>query len=334
MLIANPIYDVVFKYMMEDARVAKIFLSAIMGKELVDIQFLPQELSGVKSSDKETLSLNLTIYRLDFSAKVKDKNGQEELIIIEVQKSKLYGDIMRFRRYLGKQYMNESYYKDIKDKKGKTIKMGVPIYAIYFLGTTLDGYENHPVVRIKMEMYDNATGARIEKEDGFIKSLYHEGTIVNISALKGERREDLEILLSIFDQENRTDDMHILNIQEQDFPSQFHPIIRRLKKAVEVKEVRDVMDIEDDFVKEINEYEHRVTRQTALLEEERRQKEEAQRKQEEAQLKQEEAQRKQEEAQRKQEEAIKLLLKSGVSPENISEQLDLPLDYVLMLCNC
>ncbi|MFZ1750480.1 MAG: hypothetical protein WAU01_09820, partial [Saprospiraceae bacterium] len=64
MLIANPIYDVVFKYMMEDARVAKIFLSAIMAKELVDIQFLPQELIGDKTSNDETLSLNLTIYRL------------------------------------------------------------------------------------------------------------------------------------------------------------------------------------------------------------------------------------------------------------------------------
>ncbi|MFZ1748932.1 MAG: hypothetical protein WAU01_02020, partial [Saprospiraceae bacterium] len=62
-----------FKYMMEDARVAKIFLSAIMGKELVDIQFLPQELIGDKTSNDETLSLNLTIYRLDFSAKVRDK---------------------------------------------------------------------------------------------------------------------------------------------------------------------------------------------------------------------------------------------------------------------
>ncbi|MFZ1751529.1 MAG: hypothetical protein WAU01_15125, partial [Saprospiraceae bacterium] len=151
--------------------------------------------------------------------------------------------------------------------------------------------------------------------------------------------------LSIFDQENRTNDMHILNIKEQDFPSQFHPIIRRLKKAVEVKEVRDVMDIEDDFVKEINEYESRVVKQTALFEEERRQKEEAQRKQEEAQRKQEEALRKQEEAQRKQEEerqqkeeaqlkqkeAIVLLLKNGVSPEIISEQLSLPIDFVKSL---
>lgn len=118
------------------------------------------------------------------------------------------------------------------------------------------------------------------------------------------------MLLSIFDQANRTDDMHIMNVKEQDFPEKFQPIIRRLKQAMEVKEVRDVMEIEDDFVKELNEYEERVLRQTALLEQ---------------------AQRKQEEAQRKQEEAIILLLKNGLSAESISEQLNLPLAYVLSL---
>ena len=32
-IIANPIYDVVFKYMMEDERVAKLLLSALLQKE-------------------------------------------------------------------------------------------------------------------------------------------------------------------------------------------------------------------------------------------------------------------------------------------------------------
>jgi len=31
MHIANPIYDVAFKYMLEDHKVAKLFLSAIIG---------------------------------------------------------------------------------------------------------------------------------------------------------------------------------------------------------------------------------------------------------------------------------------------------------------
>ena len=36
--IANPIYDSVFKYLMEDERIAKIILSALLKKEVVDVQ--------------------------------------------------------------------------------------------------------------------------------------------------------------------------------------------------------------------------------------------------------------------------------------------------------
>ena len=310
MLIANPIYDVVFKYMMEDARIARLFLSVILQRDIVEINFLPQELSGVKTKKSKKTSLNLSIYRLDFSAKVRDEQGIEELIIIEVQKTRLYGDIMRFRRYLGKQYMNENHHYIAKDRRETEYQVGVPIYSMYFLGATLEGFEDHPIVRINVEATSHDSGEELPKENVFIRGLYHEGTIINIPALKKRRRGDLEMLLSIFDQANRTDDMHIMNVKEQDFPEKFQPIIRRLKQAVEVKEVRDAMEIEDDFVKELNEYEERVLRQSALLEQ---------------------AQRKQKEAQRKQEEAIILLLKNGLSAESISEQLNLPLAYVLSL---
>ena len=36
MIIANPIYDTVFKYMMSDSRVAKTFLSAIIDEKIVE----------------------------------------------------------------------------------------------------------------------------------------------------------------------------------------------------------------------------------------------------------------------------------------------------------
>jgi hypothetical protein len=321
MLIANPIYDVVFKYMMEDARVARLFLSVIMQREIIDIRFLPQELSGVKATDSSSTSLNLSIYRLDFAATVFDDQKKEALIIIEVQKTRLYGDIMRFRRYLGKQYMGESHHYISKDSVGTEYQVGIPIYSIYFLGTSLKGLEVHPIIRLQLKAISQSTGEELPKDNDFIKGLYHEGTIINIPALKSRHRNELELLLTIFDQTNRTEDMHIMNVKEQDFPEKFQPIIRRLKQAVEVKEVRDVMEIEDDFVKELNEYEERIARQTALFENERHQKEEAQRQKEEAQ-------RQKEEAQRQKEEAILLLLRNGFSAQMISEQLNIPIDVI------
>ena len=54
MFIANPIYDTVFKYMMSDTKVAKIFLSAIIEEKIVELDFASTERSlkpGAKRSD-------------------------------------------------------------------------------------------------------------------------------------------------------------------------------------------------------------------------------------------------------------------------------------------
>lgn len=45
MLIANPIYDVVFEYLMEDSKIAKLFLSAITELNAVRLTFQPQEIT-------------------------------------------------------------------------------------------------------------------------------------------------------------------------------------------------------------------------------------------------------------------------------------------------
>ncbi len=50
--IANPIYDVVFKYLMEDNKVAKIFLSAVTG---LDHHFFGILTSGIGNGKEEHL---------------------------------------------------------------------------------------------------------------------------------------------------------------------------------------------------------------------------------------------------------------------------------------
>ncbi len=42
MLIANPIYDVVFKHLLEDARIARIIIGSIIGETVEKLTFLPQ----------------------------------------------------------------------------------------------------------------------------------------------------------------------------------------------------------------------------------------------------------------------------------------------------
>lgn len=43
MEIANPIYDTVFKFMMEDKKVAALFVGAITGYDVEDVELRPTE---------------------------------------------------------------------------------------------------------------------------------------------------------------------------------------------------------------------------------------------------------------------------------------------------
>ena len=46
--IANPIYDAVFKYLMEDNRVAKTVLSALLQKEVAEVEMRKHEYTNGK----------------------------------------------------------------------------------------------------------------------------------------------------------------------------------------------------------------------------------------------------------------------------------------------
>jgi len=241
MEIANPIYDVVFKYMMEDNAVAKIVISSIIGEEVLELEPKPQEHTREKLQIGGDDS-SLTVYRLDFSAKIKISNGQK-LVHIEMQKASMPTDIPRFRRYLGEQYIDPN--NNISTPDGT---MGLQIYCIYFLGKDL-GFKDAPVLKINPNVEDVATSEVIDTKSDFIDSLHHKSWVVQINCLKARRRTELEQLLAVFDQSNITRDWHILNVSEEEFPEKFRPIIRRLKSAASDSKIKKQMKVEDEFVR-------------------------------------------------------------------------------------
>jgi len=249
MEIANPIYDVVFKYMMEDNTVAKLLVSSIIGEEVVRLDPKPQEHTREKDKEKAEAGIpNLTVYHLDFSAKIKLSDGQYKVVAIEMQKAELPTDIMRFRRYLGEQYIDSE--NSIAGGEGID---AMQIYAIYFLGKELGIYDT-PVLSVSPEIKDVSTGKIIGEKNKFIEGLNHKSWIVQISCLKERRRNELEQLLSVFDQSNRTSDNHILNVGEEDFPEKFRPIIRRLKGAASDSKVKKQMKEDDETLKYLRNY--------------------------------------------------------------------------------
>ena len=255
MLIANPIYDVVFKYMMEDLKVAKSFVSAIIGEEVTELEFCPQEYT---TKYKEG---SITVVRLDFLARIKTNDGFKA-VIIEMQKALLSTDIRRFRRYVGSQYQNEN--NDYKDKRG--ITHARPIYCIFFLGKGLN-VKDVPVLTVTNTVKDRATGKELQLRKDFIDCLHHKSWIVQIPYLAAYRRDNLEKLLSIFDQSNITDSNHILIVNEEDVPKEYKHIIRRLKQAAEKKEITEQMKAEDELINDFKDLERAIAFQEEIIEE-------------------------------------------------------------------
>ena len=253
MLIANPIYDVVFKYMMEDLKVAKTFISAIIGEKVEKLDFCPQEFT---TKYKEN---SLTVIRMDFLARIKTPDGYRA-VIIEMQKAQLSTDIRRFRRYLGSQYQSENnIYAD--EKKQEHARR---IYCIFFLGQGLD-VPDVPVLTVTNIVKDRATGKELPLHDEFIDSLHHQSWIVQISNLKKHRRDDLEKLLSIFDQDNIFSNNHILKVNEADFPKEYRHIIRRLLQAAESKEVAEQMRAEDELIYDFQMLERKIAEKEEVI---------------------------------------------------------------------
>jgi len=316
MEVANPIYDVVFKYLMEDDRVAKTIIGALTGFDVLELELRPTEYS----SEGEKLQ-NFTVYRLDFAARVKTSDGTR-LVLIEIQKAKFPTDIMRFRRYLGEQYANPANVEFIEEPSGRMRKVADPIFSIYFLGHKLAN-TNAPVIRVKRSCQDAVTGEQIGDREEFIESLTHDSIVVQIPELREKRRNKLEELLSIFDQQLRVDrDGHIIDVDEAGYPEEFSFIIRRLLQANSEPELRKKMTIEDEIISELEERERFIADLGEKAEEALIAKAKA-----EAEKQQAEAEKQQAEAEKQQAEAatqkMTVLLESmGLSPEEIQSKLD------------
>ena len=263
MQIANPIYDTVFRYMMSDSKVAKALLSAIIGEKIVKLDFTSTEYTLKTGIDKSKIDRTLeqiTVCRFDFAAKIKIETGSYKIVIIELQKAKFATDIMRFRRYLGTMYQSAENTYDKRRVKAHQI------YCIYLLNYEI-GLSDSPIIKVDYTVSDLTTGEKLERKNEFIESLNHKSWIVQVRQLKEKRRNELEGLLSIFDQNNITEDQHILNIDESQFPKEYQHIIRKLREAYESKQVREEMQMEDDYLIELLMKDEIIAEQDKTIEE-------------------------------------------------------------------
>ncbi|MFZ2959069.1 MAG: hypothetical protein WA705_19450 [Candidatus Ozemobacteraceae bacterium] len=265
MYIANPIYDSVFKYLLDDNKIAMLVLSTLIDKEVVELSLKPTE--SLWRADEA--QVKYTVFRMDFSAKVKMEDGSLNAVIIELQKAKLPNDIIRFRRYLASAYRDTENVRKEVNSSGKSRSVGIPIIAVYILGHLLEGI-NVPTLRVGRNYIDAATGKEIKTKNEFVEGITHDALIVQLPALRNKRRTSLEQMLALFDQTaSRPGDIHLLNIKEEEVPQKYRAVFRRLLQAAQTPEIQTLMDEEDEYLDSLMDYERTIAeKETALAEKE------------------------------------------------------------------
>ena len=236
MIIANPIYDVVFKYLLEDADIARDLLSTILGEEVVHLEFKPQETSTESSE-------GIKILRLDFKAIIKKKDGTLFKVLIELQKSKQVFDVMRFRRYLGDNYRKEDH---VIEKDGLAVFRPLPIITIYFLGFLLNNVPSG-VIKVKRDYVDVVTEEILGVKDDFVELLTHDSYMIQVGRLPKESRGKLDRVMQIFSPmyQNKAD-KHLVDFQGDIYDPLVLRMVERLSRAIASDEYRDKMDVEDE----------------------------------------------------------------------------------------
>ncbi|MBV6429860.1 MAG: hypothetical protein KIPDCIKN_04458 [Haliscomenobacter sp.] len=233
MIIANPIYDVVFKYLLEDVDIARELLATILGEEILSLEVTSTETAG-----------GIHILRFDFKAVLQKKNGTQQKVLIELQKAKQAFDVMRFRRYLGDNYRKEDV---IRNLQGASEKRPLPIVTIYFLGFPLGSIQSG-VVKINREYRDVVTQEILDIKEDFVELLTHDSYLIQVRKLAQPARSNLERVLQVFSPVYQTtNDIHQLDFRGDTNDPLVKKMVDRLGRAIASEEIREKMDVEDDL---------------------------------------------------------------------------------------
>lgn len=319
MKIINPLYDKAFKYLMENNKIAKKVLSVILDKEVTEVALSQQE--TILPDEKR----GLTLFRLDFKAVIREADGSNQTVLIELQKSKFATDIQRFRTYVGANYLakkekvEESVVAEAKSPEYQSI---YPIITIYILGYKLDDLP-YLAVTVNRDVINSVSKEKINVNSFFIDHLTHQSHIIQVLRLPEKQKTLLEKFLVLFNQAWCTNQPFILNLQN--IPEEFADIAKYLQGPVMDDDFRRHLEAEEELDTIFDEQAARHLLQiTEALENKRvaEEREQAARSSEIIALKQKDA------------FAVKLarqMMKYGANPSEIASETGLSVEEILKL---
>lgn len=262
-IIPNPLYDVVFKYLMEDNESAIIILSTLINEKIKKLTFEPlSHTEKVKAPNSEK---DINLFHLDFTAIVELPDGSEDLIMIEIQKANQANDIFRFKRYISANFQKKQEKEIVNPHTQAIEKINKPIrlIPIFILNFRIENEIDDLLIvtnRLKRGIFKDKL---LEKTNEFIDNLSYDIWVVQLPNLHKIKKEEYEndeyksklySLFNLFDQEAKNPkNTHRLLLLRKQFPNFLERVIQRLRAAdADNPELEEQMFAEDEYLSELN----------------------------------------------------------------------------------
>jgi len=277
-IIPNPIYDVVFKYLMEDPKSALIVISTLINEKIKNIQLEPithtekKHKSAILEIQDPKTHDDISLFHLDFTATVELPDGSDELIMIELQKASEPEDIFRFKRYISKNFQKkqEKEITDLETQSIKTVSRPIRLIPIFILNFRIENEINDLLIktnRIKEGVFKHK---QLQKHNEFIDNLSYDIWIVQLPNLHNIKEEEyksneyknkLYTLLKLFDQKSKVkDNEHRLRLIRKFFPGFLDHVLKRLQAAdINNPDLEEKMLAEDEYLQALIDRDNKIS---------------------------------------------------------------------------
>ncbi len=195
MVIANPMYDAVFKKLMENDLVVKFFIGTLLEQTIECVELMPPELNH------SNLLTGFNVFRINFIATIKTDDGGLKKVVIEIQRARNHIDLIDFQLYLQRRIDN----KDTVNNK----KSLLPIITIYILGFKIPEIETS-CFRVEQNYKDLINNTVINKKSEFLDKLTNDTFVIQVDRITDRYQTRLDKLLSVFEQSNFYDDSRVI----------------------------------------------------------------------------------------------------------------------------
>jgi len=313
LVIPNPTYDVVFRYLMQDYDSSMIILSTLINEKIKKLDFQP--LTFIKKTteneyneqveqkvnkhfekekqkiikddrlsefDKNLAISEITIkdpvsgkdvklLHLDFVAVIEKDNGEEEIVMIELQKVAIETDIFRFKQYIAENFQKKRKINKIDPDTQQEIEIELPyrLIPIFILNFKIEDDISDLMIKTRQIKTGVFTDKEIGKRNEFIDHLSYELYVVQLPYLQqieildfedNEYKQKLFALLKLLDQRaKKTDNEYRLRLFRRMFPGFLDRVIKRLQTAdIDNPNLEKQMQAEDFYLKPLLQRDNKI----------------------------------------------------------------------------